>query len=113
MSQQRKNQSTRNTKGATDSLCKKLKEAQLQGKWVSKEEYDIAMCCDWKVIETLYYHIEINLKVQCIDLLILIMFSLIYRLEDMLECGHMAKIFKLTLQGTGRLATHVYDQFFW
>ena len=55
-SQQRKKQRTRNTKCSTHWLCKKLKEAQLQGKRVSKEELDIAMGCDWKVIST-YNHI--------------------------------------------------------
>ena len=36
-SKQRKKKRTRNTKCSTDWLCKKLKEAQLQGKRVSKE----------------------------------------------------------------------------
>jgi hypothetical protein len=49
-SRQRKNQWTRNTKFSIDWLCKKLKEAQLQGKHVSEQEYDIAMRSDWKVI---------------------------------------------------------------
>ena len=47
--QQRKMQRTRNTKCSIDWLSRKLNEAWKK-KHNSKEEADIAMGCDWKVI---------------------------------------------------------------
>ena len=50
VTQQRKKQRTRNTKCCIDWLSKKLKEARNKRERISKEEFDIAMGCDWKVI---------------------------------------------------------------
>ena len=50
VAQQRKMQRTRNTKCSIDWISRKLNEACNKREHISKEEANIAMGCDWKLI---------------------------------------------------------------